>query len=913
MLEPVEPRFLLAAFTVTSSADVGSGSLRAVLQQVNDDDTPGVDTVDFQIETGPQTISLGTALPSVARPVLIDGTSQPGYEGTPLIEILGSNGSAQDGLTLGAGSDGSTIKGLQIDGFTLGADIKLDSGSNSIQGNELGKEDTLVNGVLVHAAGSHVGVSILSSNNTIGGGVPVTRNIISGGNAIGVDIEGQFARHNSVGGNYIGTDPTGLFENFRSLGNDKGIVIGPDASANTIGGSVQAAGNLISFNQTGLDIQGAMNSVEGNLIGTDLTGETTVTRTLGIGLGNNVGILIEGDRGYANVIGGVFVSYDAIDGLATTPGLRNVISGNFSYGVEISGRDNVVQGNDIGTNADGTSTLNSPTPRFLFQDSTGNGTGVVVDGGGVYNTIGGTISAETNIISGNRFAGVHILGTAASNDVQGKNVVEGNDIGTDSSGKAAQNRDGSSFGNGFGILLEGKTGFTQIGGSTQGARNIIMSSIADGIEVSNDIEVSNINPALNEPVIQGDFIGASQGSGIHLSGFGVSATVVGNMIGMSVDGQLAPNSDGVRIDGGAEGNLIGGFLGFDSNTIVGSSNAGVEIIGIDTVNNFIEGNFIGTDPSANSLGNAVGVLLNGTSGNVIGNSDGGGPLPYPYSGNQANVIGCNGVGIEFEVNNPFFGNGNSIEGNLIGVTKAAGGQPVSNQYGIWIDDVTLVTIGGTAEGQGNEIADNTKAGVYISGVDASGNQIEGNSILGPVIRSSVGKGTRTNPTNPFPIGVFIENASSNTIGGTGAGQGNTISGNNVGVYIVGSGGSSTNNQILGNQIGVAANGGPDPGNVLYGVIFVNAPDNSAPESGPGANRIVGSGIANFREYSGPIQTSTSPTTGGSGTAARKPAHHSSHVPHRSARHTTPRAHGAIHGRVVPAGPLHRNAGSASSG
>ena len=76
------------------------------------------------------------------------------------------------------------------------------------------------------------------------------------------------------------------------------------------------------------------------------------------------------------------------------------------------------------------------------------------------------------------------------------------------------------------------------------------------------------------------------------------------------------------------------------------------------------------------------------------------------------------------------------------------------------------TIGGTAKGAGNTISDNEWAGVYISGLDATGNLVEGNSILGPN-----NKGTRTDPTNPLPIGVFIQNSSSNTIGGaTGRGK-----------------------------------------------------------------------------------------------------------------------------------------------
>ena len=41
-----------------------------------------------------QTIAPLSALPAITNPVLIDGFSQPGYGGTPLIEINGSQAGA---------------------------------------------------------------------------------------------------------------------------------------------------------------------------------------------------------------------------------------------------------------------------------------------------------------------------------------------------------------------------------------------------------------------------------------------------------------------------------------------------------------------------------------------------------------------------------------------------------------------------------------------------------------------------------------------------------------------------------------------------------------------------------------------------------------------------------------------------
>ena len=76
--------------------------------------------------------------------MLIDGFSQPGYAGTPLIELNGSQAGLGDGLTI-TGS-GVTVRGLDIDGFSAqGAGIHL-TGTGAtgdwIYGNFLGTDPT---------------------------------------------------------------------------------------------------------------------------------------------------------------------------------------------------------------------------------------------------------------------------------------------------------------------------------------------------------------------------------------------------------------------------------------------------------------------------------------------------------------------------------------------------------------------------------------------------------------------------------------------------------------------------------------------------------------------------------------------------------------------------------------------------
>src|SRR5205085_1268197 len=63
----------------------GAISLREAIVAANN--TAGADMVPFAIGAGAQTIRLATALPALTEAVTIDGTTQPGFTGSPLITI----------------------------------------------------------------------------------------------------------------------------------------------------------------------------------------------------------------------------------------------------------------------------------------------------------------------------------------------------------------------------------------------------------------------------------------------------------------------------------------------------------------------------------------------------------------------------------------------------------------------------------------------------------------------------------------------------------------------------------------------------------------------------------------------------------------------------------------------------------
>src|SRR5262249_5931879 len=103
-----------ATFTVTNTTDSGAGSLRQAILDANGGGA-GPHTIAFDIPgSGVHTIAVSSALPtsSVSGGLTVDGTTQPGYAGTPLIAIACANVGVF-GFTF---TTGGTIRGLSIGG-----------------------------------------------------------------------------------------------------------------------------------------------------------------------------------------------------------------------------------------------------------------------------------------------------------------------------------------------------------------------------------------------------------------------------------------------------------------------------------------------------------------------------------------------------------------------------------------------------------------------------------------------------------------------------------------------------------------------------------------------------------------------------------------------------------------------------
>ncbi len=136
----------------------------------------GTDTINFNIPgSGPYSIFPSYEFDFISDPVVIDGTTQPGFVEAPIIELDGSGaGPDAHGIFIFAGS--STVRGLVINRFACtGIEIEV-NGGKLIQGNYIGTDIT---GTLAFGNADD-GVLLQTSNNIIGGTTVAARNIISG-------------------------------------------------------------------------------------------------------------------------------------------------------------------------------------------------------------------------------------------------------------------------------------------------------------------------------------------------------------------------------------------------------------------------------------------------------------------------------------------------------------------------------------------------------------------------------------------------------------------------------------------------------------------------------------------------------------------------------------------------------------
>ncbi len=357
-------------------ADAGDGicdtaaatcTLRAAIQEANA--SPDKDTINFQIGSGVRRIVLDAILPPITEPVVIDGSTQPGFQQLPLqrplIMIDGSELNGYDGLAVSGGD--SEIRWLILGGFAK-AIYLVNGDGNTVEHNWIGLNPT-GNG----AEPNQTGVVVTSASNVIG-----PRNVISGSTLDGVFVQGE---GNDVSGNSIGTNAIG-----GPLPNGRdGVRVG-DFSA--------VSENTIAHNkQYGVDVLGESNSIDSNhifknekggiyLLGSNVTGNVIAENRIGTDSTGAVGLGNDGDGVYLGGPGNTVED--------------NTIAGNVGNGVAIWSPDNSVVGNEVGfwtkagaTAGGGSAELSAgaragpppavvPTSKPMGND--GHGVSIIADG-----------------------------------------------------------------------------------------------------------------------------------------------------------------------------------------------------------------------------------------------------------------------------------------------------------------------------------------------------------------------------------------------------------------------------------------------------------------------------------------------------------------------------------------------------
>jgi uncharacterized repeat protein (TIGR01451 family) len=560
-------------FTVTNTNDSGAGSLRQAIIDANAN--VGADAIEFNIPgPGPFVITLTDPLPPVSDPVTIDGTSQPGFSVTPLIEITRFPAPGAFALVVTAGN--SSVRGLYISArhplriFDDG--IKLQSnGDNVIEGNTVETDNGAYQLLIENSGNNQIGDAVTGSGNTF-----VTLDAF--GVSAGIKIAGN---DNKIQGNTVAAL--------------HGAISIDQGTGNLIGGSVAGAGNQItaSTTATGVRIETDLNMVKGNSITASTPGISVSGRNNSIGgtvatarnviFGNRFGdVSVEGSDNLVqgNVIGvgafgggsighigvGVCGSRNAIGG--SVDGARNIIAGHMGAfpagaGVDIQGPDNEIGRNFIGTDITGKLAI----PNTI----------------GIQVRAGARVIIEGNVVSGNNRYGIFLsgaIGASVQNNLIGvaADGVQplGNEVGlltlltnglqtsgkTDSKVLVSTSPGTAIEGN---VISSNGTGIILVNAIDALVRNNLIGVAADGVHPAGNtnsgvVVTQSPNTRIEENVISsngehgisigGTFILLGAGSGSEAFFGGAGTTVSGNKIGTDIEGirPLGNGKDGIFVE-----------------------------------------------------------------------------------------------------------------------------------------------------------------------------------------------------------------------------------------------------------------------------------------------------------------------------------------------------------------------------
>lgn len=457
------------------------------------------------------------------------------------------------------------------------------------------------------------------------------------------------------------------------------VAVGAYGTNDTIAFSIPGAGpHTISVGSTALPVIVRPMTIDG------YTEPGSSVNTLDVGDDAVLNIVLQGTT---SGIHGLEVSLAGSGSV-----IRGLVMQRHTFAFQIGASNVTLTGNFIGTNRTATAA----------DSTTSNTVAVNIQNGNIgNNVIGGSLPAERNVIAGNN--GGIIMNS------QLPNTIWGNYIGVNGAGTAALPNTASAIY--IGSLGAAIIGGATIGGPTaiagQGLGNVISGNGTPGIQ----IQTGGLPTVIGPSTIQGNILGLDA-NGINAIP-NTGANILLRDTNLPVDGipRLGPVTIG--------GSVLG------AGNILASGGHGVFAVAAGTI---IRGNRIGTDITGTvARPNAFGVEITGSGAFVSSATLGG------TGANEGNLISGN----TSDAVRLFLATA-TVQGNSIGVSSM--GSPLGNGgYGIFVDS-GLATIGGTAAGAGNTIANNGDTGVQVrigfmgvrdtSEATILGNSITNNALLG---------------------------------------------------------------------------------------------------------------------------------------------------------------------------------------
>jgi len=445
-----------ASFVVNTESDEdtdGDGlcslreALTAVNAQANYHDcvsvVPGESSVTFAIAPNAgelHTIALGGELPSITRPITLDGTSQAGSQCAPLprarVQITNPQQLSIDGLVLAAGSDASVVAGFALSGFSasLSAGLFINSTNVGI-GCLLAGTDAIGSAALPNYYGVYIGPGGQGARIGMADAGGAEPNLISGNSSANIFVTSG-GSGSVISGNYIGVDNTGQ----KALPSGYGIyvqgatdirigVATPDAPVARQRNLVAVASNNVN-SSTDIYLDTVMDAVvAGNYIGVGADGQTSIPITSG----NAITIF----QSSHSVVG--------CDGRSVWDDCRNVIANpsgpailNFEGSV-----DTAIVSNFIGVAADGVTAF-----------------------GGTADVIGIDLIGADTLIARNRISAGNGIGVALNPNASNATPLFLNQTMAGSNGAMLDSSDNCMVGNGAGVYTNSLatpalTSFTQ--------------------------------------------------------------------------------------------------------------------------------------------------------------------------------------------------------------------------------------------------------------------------------------------------------------------------------------------------------------------------------------------------------------------------------------------------------------------